>query len=118
MIEKKILKGFIAKGLSILPLKADKRPNISSWKQYQSSFINIEENAHLFEGLGLICGEISGGLEVVDVDQKNEIYVEGEGHLIDKLKAKIELLNGKSITLVRYPSIFTSKCFSSLFVIT
>ena len=91
MIEKKILKGFIAKGLSILPLKADKRPNISSWKQYQSSFINIEENAHLFEGLGLICGEISGGLEVVDVDQKNEIYVEGEGHLIDKLKAKIEL---------------------------
>lgn len=93
MIEKKILKSFIGKKLSIVPLKKDKRPNISSWKQYQSSFINVEENSHLFESIGLVCGEISGGLEVIDVDQKNEIYIEEEGHLIDKLKNKIELFS-------------------------
>ena len=73
MIEKKILKAFINKRLSILPLKKDKRPNVSSWKKYQSTFINVEDNAHLFESIGLICGKISGGIEVIDVDQKNEI---------------------------------------------
>lgn len=93
MIEKKILKGYISKGLSIIPLKKDKRPNVSSWKQYQEIFINVEDNAHLFEALGLVCGEVSGGIEVIDVDQKNEIYNEEEGHLIDRLKAKIELFS-------------------------
>ena len=91
MIEKKILKGFIAKKLSIVPLKKDKRPNVSSWKKYQSTFINVEENAHLFEAIGLVCGKVSGGIEVIDVDQKNEIYDEQEGHLIDRLESKIEL---------------------------
>lgn len=93
MIDKKILKGFIAKKLSIVPLKKDKRPNINSWKRYQKDFINIEENAHLFESLGLVCGEVSGNLEVIDVDQKNEIYIEEEGHLIDQLKSKMELFS-------------------------
>ena len=93
MIEKKILKAFINKKLSILPLKKDKRPNVSSWKKYQSTFINVEDNAHLFESIGLICGKISGGIEVIDVDQKNEIYQEEEGHLIDRLQDKINLFN-------------------------
>jgi len=93
MIEKKILKGFIAKKLSIVPLRKDKVPNTSGWKKYQSTFINVEENAHLFEAVGLVCGEVSGNVEVIDVDQKNEIWKEGEKHLVDKLIDKIELFS-------------------------
>jgi hypothetical protein len=60
--------------LSVIPTKEDKLPAIS-WKPYQSQRIKEEEVEALFngpnvKGLAIICGAISGGLEVIDVDTK------------------------------------------------
>lgn len=91
MIEEKILKGYLSKGISILPLRSDKRPAVKSWSQYQKNFINLKETSHLFEKVGIICGEVSGGIEVIDVDLKNEILEEGQVSIMDRLQHKVEI---------------------------
>lgn len=59
-------------GLSVLPL-AGKRPALSSWKAYQSTAPDLDTlrrwiAAGRFGGVGLVCGPVSGGLVVVDLD--------------------------------------------------
>jgi hypothetical protein len=55
---------FIEAGLSILPCKADKSPAVPKWigvKFTPPDFIDAE-------GIGIICGKVSGGLECWDFD--------------------------------------------------
>ncbi len=63
--------------LSVIPTKENKLPALPSWKPYQTSRIKQEEADSLFnganvKGLAIICGAISGGLEVIDVDTKHD----------------------------------------------
>lgn len=88
MITRTNLQAFLDKGLSILPLKKNKIPNTSSWQQYTKSYYKLSKDVSEFQSVGLITGEISGGVQVVDVDSK---YWIGEGDLIDLLEAKVEL---------------------------
>ena len=61
-------------GLSTIPIRADgsKAPACRQWKQYQSRIPTDGELQELFGGrkLGtaIICGKVSGGLEVLDFD--------------------------------------------------
>lgn len=64
-------KKYIKAGVNILPLKTDKSPNIGSWAQYQKIMFN--DFAASFEKIGLICGQISGGVEVIDIDCKYDL---------------------------------------------
>jgi hypothetical protein len=60
--------------LSIIPVSSQKTP-FKQWKQYQYEFAPYREwREHYCNGgyVGIICGEISGRLEVVDVDVKND----------------------------------------------
>lgn len=62
-------------GLSIIPTTTDKRPALKEWTSYQSNIMPEEEIDRLFAGaggLGIVCGKVSGGLEVIDVDTKND----------------------------------------------
>ena len=64
--------------LSVIPTQADKIPAISAWKKYQSEIIKEKELVALFsgpnvKGLAIICGAISGDLEVLDVDTKYDL---------------------------------------------
>ncbi|MBN1311344.1 MAG: bifunctional DNA primase/polymerase, partial [Anaerolineae bacterium] len=59
-------------GLSMLPLKG-KRPSLNEWKQHQkrrptTRQINSWQGQGLLENVGIICGEVSGNLVVLDFD--------------------------------------------------
>jgi|GEM_PF-419212 len=61
-------------GFSLIPLQGrSKIPNISHWKEYQTRCPTREEiqawlDAGLFGGIGLIQGDVSGGIIVFDFD--------------------------------------------------
>lgn len=71
---------YINEGLSIVPATKDKRP-YREWKQYQSermsmqTYWNLTEKGRL-EHLGIICGAVSGNLEVIDIDSKYKKGIE------------------------------------------
>ena len=63
-------------GLSVVPIGNDKKPTVS-WKAFQSHRPATSEltkwwaNRNL--SIGIICGQISGNLEVIDFDEKYNI---------------------------------------------
>ena len=82
-------KEYLKAQLSVIPTKEDKRPALPTWTPYQSQRIKEDEVDALFntaKGIGIICGAISGGLEVIDVDTKHDTT----GSLWDELRALIE----------------------------
>lgn len=84
-------KEYLKAQLSVIPTKEDKLPALPTWKQYQSQRIKEDEVEGLFtganvKGLAIICGAISGGLEVIDVDTKHDTT----GSLWEELRALIE----------------------------
>ncbi len=64
----------LKQGYSIIPTDAvTKRPVLQSWTPYQTSLPNESHAKWWFESnpssrLGVICGKVSGGLEVIDFD--------------------------------------------------
>lgn len=61
-------------GLSIIPVSSQKIP-FKPWQEYQSKLAPIDEwNYHFrYQGtVGIICGKVSGNLEVIDIDFKND----------------------------------------------
>lgn len=74
----------IEDGVSIIPVrdkdegdKKAKTPCISQWKQYQTTRITKEElwqamQAYNTTAVAVVCGEVSGRLELIDIDSKYE----------------------------------------------
>lgn len=63
--------------VSVIPTKPDKSPSLS-WKKYQSEPMLLEDVQNYFHdglGLGVVCGRVSGNLELLDFD-KPEAYRE------------------------------------------
>ena len=62
----KIAKEYIQSGLSILTVKLDKSPSVFRWKD-----VNFNENDFIdVEAIGIKGGIESGGLEILDFDNK------------------------------------------------
>ena len=61
-------------GVSVIPLRLDgsKAPALESWAPYRERIATESELAAWFRstehGIGMVCGAISGGLEVIDFD--------------------------------------------------
>ena len=72
-MEKNIFEMLLDKGISSIPVNADKKPLVS-WKEFQNRLPSQEEckkwGSMKKEGVAVICGAISGGLEVIDIDNK------------------------------------------------
>lgn len=73
----KAAKEYASLGLSVIPVKSDKSPAIKSWLPYQKRRMQNREIEKYFskpsaEGVAIITGFISGNLEVIDVDLKND----------------------------------------------
>jgi hypothetical protein len=74
---------YVDYGLSVIPTNGDKIPTIT-WSGYQNKIMGKDEvikyfsNAH---SVAIICGKISGNLEVIDVDCKYD----GTGNLAKDL---------------------------------
>jgi putative DNA primase/helicase len=61
---------FANEGICVVPVATDgsKRPAIASWKQYQETMPTTSELMTWFgsaEGVGVICGKVSGNLEML-----------------------------------------------------
>jgi len=81
-------KEYLGYSLSVMPTTKDKTPQ-GSWKAYQTTRLKEAEVDKVFakaQGLGIICGAVSGGLEVIDVDCKYDLT----GSLWEDLKALIQ----------------------------
>lgn len=83
---------YIKNGLSVLPNKmpGSKNPDLKEWKSYQSKIASIEQVSKWFvkeKGISIVCGEVSGNLEVIDL----ESYKYGDGDLFQELSELIEL---------------------------
>jgi|GEM_PF-4513223 len=69
-------KDYLAAGLSVIPC-SNKRPVIGSWSQYQQAAPTLSDIENMFRSpkadqIAVICGAVSGSLEVIDVDLKND----------------------------------------------
>ncbi len=61
----------VAGGLSLVAIKAGSKSPAIDWKPFQQRRPTNEELSdwtRRFPGLGIICGEVSGGLEVLDLE--------------------------------------------------
>lgn len=66
---------YLIAGLSVIPIKSgEKRPAIP-WEQYQKQAIDIDNinviNRADSDRIGVVCGKVSGGLECLDFDNKD-----------------------------------------------
>lgn len=87
----KAAKYYLKNGISIIATDQNKR-SLSSWKKYQSDPLTDKELPDHFtdraQGIAVVCGAVSGGLEVIDIDSKYDIT----GTLIERIYASIEEL--------------------------
>lgn len=67
-------------GLQFMPVKSNKLPIIKGWQQSE-----VKHDLSNCEAVGLVCGLLSGNLEVVDVDTKYDLT----GKLFDNYKRLI-----------------------------
>ena len=77
-------------GLSVIPVGLDKIPTIKSWKERQSKLISPNGEFETAKGIAVITGEISGGLECIDIDLKYDI----SGTLLQRFKDSIKQIDG------------------------
>lgn len=93
------VEALLADGISLIPVrdkeewKADKlrlpKTPIGEWKHWQSEIIGKEELFHKLEqansnAVGIVCGKVSGNLEVIDVDVKWKPGI--DSHLFTDIK--------------------------------
>jgi hypothetical protein len=79
MIDTVAMLAYQAAGLCVLPARyPEKRPAIGTWKDYQARLPTAHEVAAWFanphQGLCLICGAVSGNLELLDFDCAGEAF--------------------------------------------
>lgn len=96
----KSAKYYLSQGFSVIATDNIKRA-ILPWKEYQSHLpteeqLSIQFNHPKASGLAVICGAVSGNLEVIDIDTKHDLtgtlwqdYKAEIAPLIDKLKLYI-----------------------------
>jgi len=68
---------YVAAGVSVIPLRVDgsKAPAVRSWNEYRNRFASAVELRQWFAspaGIGIVCGVQSGGIEVLDFDERPE----------------------------------------------
>lgn len=72
-----IAKDYYESGLNVLPAsKSQKRP-LCKWREYTTDrpdFDRVFGESTTFDALAVVCGQTSGGLEVIDFDQKGALF--------------------------------------------
>jgi len=89
----KSAKWYTQQGVSVIATGDNKRA-IMPWKEYQNRIATIDELKQQFEhdkckGLAVICGIVSSGIEVIDVDLKYDV----SGTLWQRLQDAAPIIN-------------------------
>jgi len=97
-------------GLSVIPVASNKQPRESedaeheySWKKHQSKLIEPNGSFDRAYGVALVCGKVSGNLEIIDIDLKNDL----NGNVFKELKDLIHAADPnllKKLTVEKSPS--------------
>ena len=101
MISKNTIQEYLDNGINTLCVDERKGP-YRSWKHLQSE-LQVPKDYPNAYGIGIICGKISGGLEIIDIDLKYDIT----NTLYDRYKKKIHDTNPnilKKLMVVTTPS--------------
>ena len=83
----------LSHGISIT-LTDDRKASVGPWKEFQSRLMTeqeLHERIVNSKGIAIICGKISGNLEVIDVDLKYDI----SGTLFKELEKKLGVVYDK-----------------------
>lgn len=70
---KEIAKKYYDAGLNILPASSREKRPLCAWKRYikqRPTFDEVFSSITNYDALALVCGETSGGVEVIDFDQQ------------------------------------------------
>lgn len=76
-------------GLKFMPVRSNKMPIVKGWQ--------VSTDAHDLskcDAVGLVCGRLSGGLEVIDIDQKYSL----DGRLFDRYKASVHAVDNSLLS--------------------
>jgi hypothetical protein len=92
----KAAKFYAAAGYSVIAVSDNKRA-ILPWKRYQSEIISdpdirIQFNHPKCSGIAVICGQVSGNLEVIDVDLKYDLSGTLWERFVSEIQAILPLL--------------------------
>lgn len=83
---------YIASGLSVLPTnRSSKTPMLENWRRLQSNRLTRDECERAFYpdcNIAVVCGAISGNLEVIDFDNKSKLMLP----MFDEFKCCIDTL--------------------------
>lgn len=74
---KEIAKKYYDAGLNILPASSREKRPLCAWKRYikqRPTFDEVFSSITNFDALALVCGDTSGGVEVIDFDQKGAAF--------------------------------------------
>lgn len=71
-------------GLQFMPVRANKQPIVKGWQTYSE-----KHDLTNCEAVGLVCGKLSGNMEVIDVDEKYSL----DGKLFERYKRLIHSTN-------------------------
>lgn len=74
---KEIAKKYYNAGLNILPASSREKRPLCAWKRYikqRPTFDEVFSSITNFDALALVCGDTSGGVEVIDFDQKGAVF--------------------------------------------
>ena len=74
---KEIAKKYYDAGLNILPASSREKRPLCAWKRYikqRPSFDEVFSSITNYDALAIVCGETSGGVEVIDFDQQGAVF--------------------------------------------
>lgn len=77
-------KKYYQSGISVIPVGANKLP-VGAWTQNMKELIEPKWENLTYEGVGIVCGEVSGNIEVIDIDEKYSL----DGKLFENYKKSI-----------------------------
>lgn len=93
MIESVIATNYLNAGLSVLPADRTLKCPRGKWKEWQERLPTAEEERAWFankqDAVCIVCGKVSGNLEVLDFDNKGELFSKWKESIPADLLAKL-----------------------------
>ena len=93
-ISMETVKKYLAAGLSVLPAVRERKfPAVGKWKTWQERLPTEFEVeawfANKHDAVCIVCGEVSGNLEVIDFDNHGELFPKWKKSIPGDLLAKL-----------------------------
>ena len=96
-----IAQEYLAAGLSVLPASRQKKhPVLKAWTEYQTRLPEEQEVKKWFstrrDALCVVCGKVSGNLEVIDFDNHGELYDAWKTFVPEELLSRLVIERSQS----------------------